>query len=160
MSGRAKDIMTSRFLRISTQHSIGEALGLLLYGEQKKMDTGAIVVIDVEGDFAGLLTPGCILRGLGESADPDVQTTGENFIGAVNARLSQSIESAMRKDLVTVGRDTPLSRLIYMMGMGDMECLPVMEENRVVGLIYVTDLFRATANLALTPGSEGIFLNQ
>ena len=57
MSVTADSIMTNRFLRISTAHTLREAMGLILYGEEREMDTGAIVVIDQEGNYAGILTP-------------------------------------------------------------------------------------------------------
>ena len=46
--------MTKRFLRISTAHTLRETLAIILYGEERGYNASAIVIINQEGDFAGI----------------------------------------------------------------------------------------------------------
>lgn len=155
MSTSAESLMTNRFLRISTAHTLREALGLILYGEERNMDTGAIVVIDREGEYAGILTPDCLVQGFGKS-DEDSYQTREGFIDNVNRHLPDTIDTVMLRDLPRLNKDDSFAEVIQKMLENEYECLPVLEVKRVVGLVYATDLFKAAANLALTPGQEGI----
>ena len=150
-----ESVMTSRFLRISTAHSLREALGLFLYGEERKMDTGVIVVINTEGEFAGILTPESLVRGLTGSCE-NLGESADSFLERVNQNLPTSIDTVMLRDLPRLTKETGFAKVILLIGHGEYECLPVMEGERVVGLVYATDVLKAAGNLALTPGQGGI----
>lgn len=158
MSTHAEALMTSRFLRIGPEHTLREALGLFLYGEERKMDTGAIVVIDTEGEYAGLLTPDALVRGFVDINETELSYEG--YLKGIDERLPATVDTVMEKELPVLARDTGLPEIIKKMGAGHYECLPVVEENRVVGLVYVTAVFRETADHALTPGDDGINLDK
>ena len=160
MQTTAKDIMTKRFLRISTQHTLRETMGIILYGEQKKHDTGAIVIIDSEGDFAGTITPRNVLLGLLNDWNPPTDTISqEPFLESAKDNLSKTIGDVLQRGQPTVLLDTSLAELIALAGQYEFECIPVMNEGRVEGLVYISDLFKATANVALSPDTEGIILD-
>lgn len=151
----AADLMTKRFLRISTEHNLREALALLLYGEQQKAETAAIAVIDTQGDFAGILTPDCIVSGLsGQTPHLDAAQLSQ----AIEGNFPQTIDHVMKKGIPSVQADTPLPVLIKHVSEQKHECLPVCENGRVEGLVYVSDIFKATATAALTTQDEGIQL--
>ena len=153
----AKDLMTPRFLRVSTEHSLREALGMVLHGEAKGYDTAGIVVIDQEGDLAGILTHAALVKGLaGEGEVPAEQVA---FLQSVEVQFGKTIDDIMETEMPQVTADTPVAELIFLMPRNQFECLPVMEETRVIGLVYVSDIFRAAAQLALTPETEGIVLD-
>ncbi|MBH54635.1 MAG: hypothetical protein CMI18_09850 [Opitutaceae bacterium] len=158
MSTHADALMINQFLRISTAHTLREALGLLLYGEERKMNTGAIVVIDTEGEFAGLLTPEALLRGF--SKPEEGVRNYESFLAGVDEQLLETVETVMEKDFPVLSPDTGLAEIIKRMSQGKHECLPVVENNRVSGLVYVTEVFKEAAGLALTPGEDGIQLDK
>lgn len=154
----AKDLMTPRFLRVSTQHSLREALGLVLYGEEKGYDTAAIAVIDTEGDLAGILTHEALVKGLAGNGDVPIEQA--KFLERVETNFKRTIADVMHPDIPKVAPETPVAELIYLMSHNKYECLPVMEEARVVGLVFVSDVFRAAAQHALTPDTEGITLDK
>ena len=159
MSSTAETLMTNRFLRISTQHTLREALGLLLYGEEKNMDTGAIVVIDTEGEIAGILTPDCLVRGFaGGKIEENEPLEDAAFLERVQAHMPDKVDSIMHTDLPLLTKTTPFAKIIHLIGEGRFECLPVMEEHRVVGLVYAADVFKSAANAALSPDEQGIQL--
>ena len=153
----AEQIMTKRFLRISTEHTLREALALLLYGERKKAETAAIVVIDTLGDFAGILTPDCVVKGLSNS-DATPLDSPETLALRIEKNFPVTIDTVMKKRIPIVSKETKLANLIALSASGKHECLPVSEEGRIEGLVYVSDIFKAAAGLALTSEDEGIAL--
>lgn len=153
----AEDLMTKRFLRISTQHNLREALALLLYGEQQNAETAAIAVIDTQGDLAGILTPECVVAGLsGQEGEP--HQSPESLNESIDKNFPITIDHVMKKGIPTVRHDTPLPELIKLATQDKHECLPVCDEGRVVGLVYVSDIFKAAASTALTSADEGVQL--
>lgn len=157
----AADLLTKRFLRISTEHTVSEMLSIILYGEQKKHDTGAIVLIDTEAEFAGILTHNTLMTALSPRTDVDHSNydSNEAFFKAVDQRLHRRVTDFVSPDdWPSVRRNTPLAKLAKMASELDRECIPVIEEGRVEGLVYLTDIFAATAGIALTPETEGINL--
>lgn len=160
MSPTAQDLMTKRFLRISTEHTLREALALLLYGEAQKAETAAIVVIDTEGEFAGILTPECVVKGLSGGHEEQPSLTGiDALLERMERCFPETIDSVMKTDIPTISKDTPLAALIPQISHDKRECLPVKEEGHIVGLVYASDIFKATAAHALIPGMEGIHLD-
>ena len=155
----AKDLMTKRFLRISTRHTLRETMGIILYGEQKKHDTGAIAVIDAEGDFAGVITPHHVILGLLGDWSPSEETdTEEVFLKSAESRFGITILEILPEESYSVPPNASLARLVALAGEGERECIPVIEEGRVEGLVYVVDIFKAAAGIALSPDDEGIAL--
>lgn len=152
----AEDLMTKRFLRISTAHNLREALALLLYGEQHKAETAAIAVIDTQGDLAGILTPECVVSGLSGNAPI---SSIEELSKSVDDNFTLTIDHVMKKGIPVVSKSTPLSELLVHISKGKHECLPVCEDGSVVGLVYVSDLFKTAASLALTEADQGIQLD-
>lgn len=160
MSVNADQIMTNRFLRISTAHTLREAMGLILYGEERGMDTGAIVVIDQEGDYAGILTPRYVVRGLAKVDPTTEQLDAAQFVERVEGHLADKIESAMDKELPCLKRESSFGEIVHLISSKKYECLPVLEAKRVVGLVYASDVFKTAANLALTPDHDGVGLDR
>lgn len=160
MSITADSIMTNRFLRISTAHTLREAMGLILYGEERQMDTGAIVVIDQEGDYAGILTSRYLIRGLNQSVRKGQDSDVDSFANSLGHSLSDKIAVAMDRDLPRLKKDSSFSEIVSLISSEKYECLPVLEEKRVVGLVYASDVFKAAAKLALTSGQKGIALDR
>jgi len=157
----AEDLMTKRFLRISTDHTLGEMLSIVLYGEQKKHDTGAIVLIDAEAEFAGILTHNTLSKALSPSASADSAPyqSSESFFNATDQRFSMNVaDFVSRSDSPSANKETSLIELALIASEAACDCIPVIEDGRVEGLVYLTDIFAAIAELALTPESEGIDL--
>ncbi len=157
---QAKDLMTKRFLRISTQHTLRETMGIILHGEQKKYDTGGLVIIDQEGEFAGIITPHQIVQGLLNDWQPTegAENQNEDFLKSAESNLARTIEDILPEPQASVALDASLTRLTHMAGNAEYDCIPVIDQGRVEGLVYVTDIFKATASIALNPETDGIVL--
>ncbi len=87
--------MTKRFLRISAENTLRETLGILLHGEQKKYDTGAIVIIDQEGEFAGIATPSQLAIGLVGKWESNDEPSKSAFTAHAETNLSETVDTIL-----------------------------------------------------------------
>jgi CBS domain-containing protein len=92
-----------------------------------------VPVEDGDGRLLGLVTHRELLRlvarGTHEECEPVV------------------VRDIMIPDPVTVGPDTPTLRALELMREGDMGCLPVIEDGRLVGIVTQADLIRVASGL-------------
>lgn len=157
----ARDLMTKRFLRISTAHTLRETMGIILYGEQKKHDTGVIVVIDEEGDFAGCVTPENVVGALSQDWEPKGDESDEEaYLTHVQGNLGRKVSEVVNSSYPRVSYETNLATMVRLAGDDEYECLPLVEGGRVEGLVYVSDVFKAAAQVSLSPEDEGIQLDK
>ena len=158
---RAKDIMSKRFLRISTAHTLREAMGIILHGEKRGYNTAAIAIINQDGNFAGVVTPSQIALGLlGDYESNEASSDSGNFHRSLESRLSITVDAILSPDQPTVDPEPSLATLAKLSGESDFECIPALSEGRIEGLVYTTDVFKEVAAIALSPEDQGIALGQ
>ncbi|WP_297795295.1 CBS domain-containing protein [uncultured Eudoraea sp.] len=80
-------------------------------------------ILDNNLDLSGLLT----------------WTDVENYLKDPG-KLKESIASIMTKDLITTSRDTPLKEAAAIMKKNKINCLPVVEGKKLIGIITSNDL--------------------
>jgi CBS domain-containing protein len=113
--------MSSQVLTVGPEHTLREASKAM--SAQK---VGAVVVIDPDGEGAGILTERDVLVALADGADPDVETvahhlTSEIVYAAPAWTLEQAAEAMMR---------------------GGFRHLVVLDEGEVAGILSVRDIVR------------------
>ncbi|MEM9160624.1 MAG: CBS domain-containing protein, partial [Verrucomicrobiota bacterium] len=112
-----------------------------------------------EANFAGILTPQHLILGILNDWSPAKgEELEEAFLKSAKDHLSKTIAEVLPKDQPTVAPEAKLARLIKLAGSSEYECIPVVEEGRVEGLVYTTDIFQAAAQLVLTDQGDGISL--
>lgn len=75
--------------------------------------------------------------------------------------LSQlTVKKLMRKDPVTISKDVPVEEAARIMVDQDLSCLPVVEDDKLVGIVSKSDLFKILIELfgARTKGVRVSFL--
>lgn len=157
----ARDLMRPTFLRMGAAHTLREAMGVLLDPQARREDPRVIFVLNSDGTLAGVLSPKDLLNYLlGEwakrgSASPTAKEgEGESqILIGLQEKLNESVSLALNRDVPIASPDDRLPRLIHAMQSKRLECLPVVEGGRVVGLVLLTDVFNAAAALAL--GAQG-----
>ncbi|MCT8159143.1 CBS domain-containing protein [Pseudoruegeria sp. SHC-113] len=115
LEGKGSDVYAVR-----PQDTIAEATRVM-----KEKHIGAVVVKDAAGALVGILSERDIVRQL---ADTPGQT------------LSHTVEALMTKSPVTCSPDEPLLAMLQRMTEGRFRHLPVMEEDRLVGVITIGDV--------------------
>ena len=79
---------------------------------------------------------------------------------ALRDRLEDKIPTITDRNRPPMSPEMPLINLIEAMVNPEFECLPVLEGGEILGVVYVADVFRTAASLALTPETSGIRLQE
>ena len=98
-----------------------------------------IPVVDFDGDLCGILTQrdlfrGILLRSLGYGSRAE-----EKLLACL------SIKDAMHEDVLTIAPDSPLSDAATLMLSRKVGCLPVVDGERLVGMISEADFVKQFA---------------
>ncbi|QLA17874.1 CBS domain-containing protein [Desulfolutivibrio sulfoxidireducens] len=125
---RVSDIMTSRVLALGENDSLETAMRLM-----EDMFIRHIPIVDDTGALTGLITQRDLLAAM--------RRKDENA----------PIREAMRTDVTTVGPDESLRRAAEIMIYNKFGCLPVLVDQKPVGIITETD-FLKLAIFPLAPG--------
>ncbi|MBO0456848.1 CBS domain-containing protein [Enterococcus hulanensis] len=136
-----KDFMTENLVTVAPNTKIFDAVDLM-----KKYDIHRLPVIDNE-KLVGLITEGTIQEALPSKAT-------SLSVHEVNYLLNKTVVSdVMIKDVKTIAPDKELEDGIYLMRQNKINVLPVLDEEKLVGIITNNDIFDAF--LKLTGYYEG-----
>ncbi|MCP4669648.1 MAG: CBS domain-containing protein [Deltaproteobacteria bacterium] len=143
----AQSVMDTRFHSLLPEQTIVEAIRLFeKAGKKKKKKIFGMMVIDADDRLVGMLSMYDILlfiqpkhmRILGEMEDLSYEPI---FQGLVNRVKKIRVEDIMSTDLVTIKPDTHLMVVVDMMTKKRIRRLPVVQEDRVVGIVYRSSVF-------------------
>lgn len=137
------ELMSHNVIAIARDAPLSQAVQMML-------DNGisGLPVVDSEGQVAGILTEGDLLRraetdtagsagwfaalfSLGRQADHYIQTHGRR------------VRELMTPDVITVPADAPLEDAVALMQRHGIKRLPVVSDGRLVGIISRADFVRA-----------------
>jgi acetoin utilization protein AcuB len=105
-------------------------------------------IVNKQGELVGIVVHEDLL-----SAQPSPATTLSIY--EIHSLLSKlQLKQIMRHPVITVGPDCPLEEAASLMLHEDIGCLPVMENDQLVGIITDTDVFETLVDL-LGGGHEG-----
>lgn len=136
-----KDFMTAELVTVPSDTKIFDAIDLM-----KKYDIHRLPVVDKD-QLVGLITEGVIQEALPSKAT-------SLSVHEVNYLLNKTVVAdVMIKDVKTVEPDAELEDAIYLMRHNKINVLPVLEGERLVGIITNNDIFDAF--LKLTGYHEG-----
>ena len=136
-----KDFMTAELVTVPSDTKIFDAIDLM-----KKYDIHRLPVVDKD-QLVGLITEGIIQEALPSKAT-------SLSVHEVNYLLNKTVVAdVMIKDVKTVEPHAELEDAIYLMRHNKINVLPVLEGERLVGIITNNDIFDAF--LKLTGYHEG-----
>ncbi len=123
--------MSKPVITITPDTPLQEALAMM-----RKEKVRRFPVVDKHGKLVGIVSEKDLLN-----ASPSDATTLS--IWEVNYWLSKvTVEEIMTKEVITTCVDCPIEEAARIMADRKIGALPVMEENRLVGIITETDLFK------------------
>lgn len=141
---KVKDFMTYQVVTVTPETSILDAARLML---EHKI-SGLPVVTD-GGRVVGIISEHDLLRG----GNSDVQTERSHWLRLMIERVNLADESArfqermvcevMTPDPVTITETAPLEEAGRIIGENDIKRLPVVRDNKLVGIIARADIVRA-----------------
>jgi CBS domain-containing protein len=147
---RAHQIMSRPVFTVTPETTMVEAANLML---QKHVS--GLPVVDATGKLVGMLSEGDFIRrseigtqrkrgrflkfilGPGRAASDFVQEHGRNVSDIMTS-----------EPLVTVREETPLERIVELMERNSVKRIPVIRDDKVVGIVSRSNLLQAVASLA------------
>ncbi len=140
---RIKDIMTYNVVTITSSTPIIEAERILTaHGFER------LPVVDM-GKLVGLVTKDNVLK-----AGPSAATTltrGE----AVYLLTRLTVSEVMKRNVVTVSAETTVEKAVAVAQANKVGCLPVLEGDKVVGIVTTNDFFYKILNPLFGLGQKG-----
>jgi CBS domain-containing protein len=146
---QARDIMTTEILTVAPETSISELSKML---ENRKI--GGVPVVDKGGRLVGVITQNDLVeRARDLELPPAINILDfhiylqipSHMIHRVEKMLGTTVSDCMTKNPVTVAPDTPVSKVAALMAKQKVHTLPVLEGEKLVGIIGKMDLVRAMA---------------
>lgn len=132
----ASDLMSERLISLRDDDS--------LYLARQTMDMARIrhiPVVDANGMFVGLITHRDMLGAMvSKLAEIDDAAQDELFSGI-------PIHEVMRKDVTFISPDLPLRKAAELLLDHKYGCLPVVAENKLIGILTESDFLRLTISL-------------
>ncbi len=143
-----KDIMIRNPFTAKPDNTVPEVKALM-----KKQKVNKIPILDEHGKLVGIVTKNDI-----EKATPNDSTTLDVFeLSYLLGKLK--IEKIMHKDVKFVTENETLESAASIMQDYGIGCLPVLKDNKIIGIITETDIFHAFIDLfgARFPGVRVTF---
>jgi CBS-domain-containing membrane protein len=146
---RAHQIMTAQVITVGADASVIEAINTML-----RHHISGLPVVDAAGKLIGIVSEGDFIRRaeIGTQRKRGRWLTflvGRDQIAAdfVHER-GRKVGEIMTPDPLTVTEDTPLDQIVQVMQSHNVKRLPVVRENRLVGIVTRSDFLAALADLA------------
>lgn len=128
---RAKDMMSDEVITVKKDDSLAEIAELMI----KKRISGFPVLEN--GEIIGIITSNDLFLVM------DMIKTGELLQNDDTDSSQPSVNFAMSTDIVTVNPETNLDEIISLMKYRNIHTLPVMSQNKLVGVIGRRDIFKS-----------------
>jgi CBS domain-containing protein len=147
---RAHQIMTRPVITVTPDTTVVEAANTML---QKHVS--GLPVVDATGRLVGMLSEGDFIR-RGEIGTQRKRSRFLKFILGPGQIASDFVHEHGRKvseimtaePLVTISEDSTLERIVALMEKNNIKRLPVIRDDKVVGIVSRSNLLQAVASLA------------
>ena len=146
---KVKDVMTSPVLSVESESPISQAIQLML---EKRIS--GLPVLDGQGRLVGIVTEGDFLRRTETGTQRRRSRWLEFLIGP--GRLAdeytrshgRKVIDVMTPDPVTINEQTSLEQVVQIMEKHRIKRLPVLREQKLVGIVSRANLLHALAGVA------------
>ncbi len=149
---KASDVMTRNVVTITRHAPIREAIRLML--DHK---ISGLPVVDAAGKIQGILTEGDLLR-RSEIATERRHWPWLDFLLGPGRNASEYVrthgricEQLMTHDVITVAPDTSLAEIVQLMERRRIKRVPVVEDEKLLGIVSRPDLLAAVARALDAP---------
>jgi len=146
---RAKDIMTKDVITVKKNHTVNQVIEILM-----EKNISGVPVVDENDRVTGIVTEGDLIYRSKKLEIPRYFTILDSYIFLDNTRKMEEqirkmvgyrVEDIMTKDVVTVGAEDTLEEIATIMTKKNVNRVPVVENDRLVGIVTRRDIIRAYA---------------
>jgi len=138
-----RDIMTKNVIAITSDTYVLDAERIM---EQKKI--GRLPVVD-DGRLVGIVTKNDVLKASPTSTTP----TNQRHLFYLMSKLA--VKEIMKTKILTISSDTPIEKAIAIAQKNKVGSLPVVEGDKLVGILTTNDAFYKILNPLLGIGQKG-----
>jgi CBS domain-containing protein len=140
----ASDVMTRNVISVSPDATVADAVQLML-------DRGisGLLVVDADGVLAGVVTEGDLLR-RDELGTERRRSWWLRLIASPGRQAAdftrthgRKVADVMTHDVISVPMDAPLEQIVALMEEHRIKRVPVLDGNKVAGIVSRADLLRA-----------------
>ncbi|MFH2097935.1 MAG: CBS domain-containing protein [Pseudomonadota bacterium] len=147
MKATARQIMTTQFDSISEDAPVLEAARLILAGRVRESGhkTVSLLVTNSTGEFAGMISMLDILYHIRPPfadyllEDLDINQNETPFY--IERFKGMSVHQVMNSPVPTISPDAHILKMADLMAKKRVRNLPVVEDSRVVGIVYISEVF-------------------
>jgi len=146
---RAHQIMTRRVVTVKPETTILEAANLMLHHH-----VSGLPVVDAAGKLVGIVSEGDFIR-RSEIGTGRKRGRWLKFIVGPGSEAADFVREHGRKiaeimvpSPLTIREDTPLEEIVELMEKNNVKRLPVVNGDRLVGIVSRANLLQAVASLA------------
>lgn len=146
MSATARDVMTVDFYTLHPEAAISTAVALFEKAGDRGRRVFGIMVVDDDGRLAGMLSMVDILLFMrpkhihiwGGMEDIDIEGV---IAGACEKIKALRVGDLMSTEVITVSPRTHVMMVLDIMIKKHIRRLPVVEKGKILGIVYISDLF-------------------
>ena len=138
---KVRDVMNSETIRISSKATVKEAAQLA-----HDSQASDLMVVDDEGNFAGVLSEGDLIRGALPQMD-EILAQGEGLAGGIELFIDKAADMAnlpaapfFITNALTVTPDSPVLKAAGIMISKQIRRLPVVDNGKLVGTVARADI--------------------
>lgn len=153
---KAKDIMSADVVTIGPDDTVHQAAQLMLLRR-----ISGLPVVDSFGALVGMITEGDFLRRVETGTTRRRARWIELFVGPgllakeYTHAAGRIVREVMSHGVVTASEDASLGEIVALMEKHGIKRIPIVRENKIVGIVTRQNLLRAAAGPAtLAPVSE------
>jgi CBS domain-containing protein len=145
----ARDVMTRNVISVPPDGTVADAVQLML-------DRGisGLLVVDASGVLVGIVTEGDLLR-RDELGTERRRSWWLRLLASPGRQAAdftrthgRKVDDVMTRDVISVDANAPLEQIVALMEEHRIKRVPVLEGDRVVGVVSRADLLRALAVVA------------
>ncbi len=146
----AKDIMTVEVISVGPGDTVEDVIKLLLAEK-----ISGVPVVNMEKKVIGIVTEGdLIVRSQKLHIPSYIQILGgviylddpEEFKAELKKAIAVRVEDVMTKEPLTIEEDTPVEEIATMMSDAGINRLPVVKDDKLVGIVSRADIIRSLAS--------------
>lgn len=146
---RAHQIMTQQVITVGADTPVAEAIDTML-----RHRISGLPVVDAAGQLIGIISEGDFIR-RAEIGTQRKRGRWLKFLAGADRLAADFVQAHGRKvgeimtpDPLTITEDTPLDQIVQIMETNNVKRLPVLRDNRLIGIVTRSDFLATVADLA------------
>ncbi len=147
---RAKDIMTKDVITVKRDHTVNQVIEILM-----NKNISGVPVVNDEDQVIGIVTEGDLIYRSKKLEIPRYFTILDSYIFLDNTKKMEEqirkmvgyrVEDIMTKDVIVVNEEDTLEEIATIMTKKSVNRVPVVADDRLVGIVTRRDIIRAYAS--------------